>query len=203
MIYVIGFLAQICFSGRLLFQWIMSEKAKQVVSPSIFWLLSLLGSYLLFFYGWLRDDFAIILGQFISYYIYIWNLDIKNNWKKIPRPIRYILIATPFLAISYMFSESRAFISQFFRNEDVPLWLLIYGSLGQIIFTLRFIYQWVYSRKRHESILPLGFWLISLLGSAIIVSYAIVRHDPVLILGQSTGLVVYIRNIWILKKQRQ
>lgn len=202
MIYVIGFLAQICFSGRLLFQWIMSEKAKQVVSPSIFWLLSLLGSYLLFFYGWLRDDFAIILGQFISYYIYIWNLDIKNNWKKIPRPIRYILIATPFLAISYMFSESRAFISQFFRNEDVPLWLLIYGSLGQIIFTLRFIYQWVYSRKRHESILPLGFWLISLLGSAIIVSYAIVRHDPVLILGQSTGLVVYIRNIWILKKQR-
>ena len=200
MIYVIGFLAQICFSGRLLFQWIMSEKAKQVVSPSIFWLLSLLGSYLLFFYGWLRDDFAIILGQFISYYIYIWNLDIKNNWKKIPRPIRYILIATPFLAISYMFSESRAFISQFFRNEDVPLWLLIYGSLGQIIFTLRFIYQWVYSRKRHESILPLGFWLISLLGSAIIVSYAIVRHDPVLILGQSTGLVVYIRNICILKK---
>ena len=203
MIYVIGFLAQICFSGRLLFQWIMSEKAKQVVSPSIFWLLSLLGSYLLFFYGWLRDDFAIILGQFISYYIYIWNLDIKNNWKKIPRPIRYILIATPFLAISYMFSESRAFISQFFRNEDVPLWLLIYGSLGQIIFTLRFIYQWVYSRKRHESILPLGFWLISLLGSAIIVSYAIVRHDPVLILGQATGLVVYIRNIWILKKQRR
>lgn len=203
MIYVIGFLAQICFSGRLLFQWIMSEKAKQVVSPSIFWLLSLLGSYLLFFYGWLRDDFAIILGQFISYYIYIWNLDIKNNWKKIPRPVRYILIATPFLAISYMFSESRAFISQFFRNEDVPLWLLIYGSLGQIIFTLRFIYQWVYSRKRHESILPLGFWLISLLGSAIIVSYAIVRHDPVLILGQSTGLVVYIRNIWILKKQRR
>ncbi len=202
MIYVIGFLAQICFSGRLLFQWIMSEKAKQVVSPSIFWLLSLLGSYLLFFYGWLRDDFAIILGQFISYYIYIWNLDIKNNWKKIPRPIRYILIATPFLAISYMFSESRAFISQFFRNEDVPLWLLIYGSLGQIIFTLRFIYQWVYSRKRHESILPLGFWLISLLGSAIIVSYAIVRHDPVLILGQSTGLVVYIRNIWILHKSK-
>ena len=203
MIYVIGFLAQICFSGRLLFQWIMSEKAKQGVAPSLVWLLSLLGSYLLYFYGWLRDDFAIILGQFISYYIYIWNLDIKNNWKKIPRPIRYILIATPFLAISYMFSESRAFISQFFRNEDVPLWLLIYGSLGQIIFTLRFIYQWVYSRKRHESILPLGFWLISLLGSAIIVSYAIVRHDPVLILGQSTGLVVYIRNIWILKKQRR
>ena len=207
MIYIIGFLAQICFSGRLLFQWILSERAKRVVSPSIFWLLSLLGSYLLFFYGWLRDDFAIILGQLISYYIYIWNLDIKNDWQKIPRPIRYVLIATPFatpfLAIGYMFTESRAFISQFFQNEKVPLWLLVYGSLGQIVFTLRFVYQWIYSRKRHESMLPLGFWLISLSGSTIIVSYAIVRHDPVLILGQSTGLVVYLRNIWILHKAKK
>ena len=67
MIYIIGYLAQICFSARLLFQWILSEKAKQVVSPSIFWLLSLLGSYVLLFDGWLRDDFAIILGQLIAY----------------------------------------------------------------------------------------------------------------------------------------
>lgn len=203
MIYVIGFLAQICFSGRLLFQWIMSEKAKQVVSPSIFWLLSLLGSYLLFFYGWLRSDFAIILGQLISYYIYIWNLDIKNEWKKIPRPIRYILIATPFMAIGYMLNELQTFVGEFFHNEDIPLWLLIWGSLGQIIFTLRFIYQWIYSRKRQESLLPLGFWLISLTGSCIIVSYALVRHDPVLILGQSTGLIVYIRNIWIMKHSKK
>ena len=71
MIYALGFLAQICFSARLLIQWIISEKEKQVVSPTLFWLLSLLGSYLLFFYGWLRNDFAIILGQLISYYIYL------------------------------------------------------------------------------------------------------------------------------------
>lgn len=203
MIYIIGFLAQVCFSARLLFQWIMSEKAKQVVSPSIFWLLSLLGSYLLFFYGWLRNDFAIIFGQLISYYIYIWNLDIKHSWQKIPRPIRYLLIATPVFAIGYMFTEARAFVTQFFRNEDIPLWLLLWGSLGQIIFTLRFVYQWVYSRKRQESILPLGFWLISLAGSCIIVSYAIFRHDPVLILGQSTGVIVYTRNIWIMQRNKK
>lgn len=203
MIYVIGFLAQVCFSGRLLFQWIMSERAKQVVSPSIFWLLSLLGSYLLFFYGWLRHDFAIILGQLISYYIYIWNLDIKNNWRRIPRPIRYLLIATPFMAIGYMLNEAQVFVKQFFRNEDIPLWLLVWGSMGQVIFTLRFIYQWMYSHKRQESLLPLGFWVISLTGSCIIVSYALVRHDPVLILGQSTGLIAYIRNIWILKHPKK
>ena len=200
MIYVIGFLAQVCFSGRLLFQWIHSEKEKRVVSPSIFWLLSLLGSYLLFFYGWLRHDFAIILGQFISYYIYIWNLHIKRQWKPIPRPVRCLLVATPFLAIGYMLGESRMFSLQFFHNKEVPLWLLVWGSMGQIIFTLRFIYQWHYSYKRQQSLLPLGFWIISLIGSCIIVSYAVFRLDPVLLLGQSTGLFVYIRNIWI---QRQ
>ncbi len=203
MLYIIGFLAQICFSSRLIFQWIISEKEKRVVSPSIFWLLSLFGSYLLFFYGWLRNDFAIILGQLISYYIYIWNLDIKHSWEKIPRPIRYLLIATPVLAIGYMFTEARTFIAQFFNNADIPLGLLVWGSAGQVIFTLRFVYQWIYSRKRQESILPMGFWLISLTGSFIIVSYAIVRLDPVLVLGQSTGLLVYIRNIYIMQKNKK
>ena len=67
----------------------------------------------------------------------------------------------------------------FFHNEGVPFWLLLYGSAGQIIFTLRFIYQWYYSYRRHHSILPIGFWIISLVGSGMIVSYAIFRHDPV------------------------
>ncbi|MDE5607274.1 MAG: lipid-A-disaccharide synthase N-terminal domain-containing protein, partial [Bacteroidales bacterium] len=69
-LYIIGFLAQALFSARLLLQWLLSERSRQVVSPSVYWILSIAGSYLLFIYGWLRDDFAIIFGQFISYYIY-------------------------------------------------------------------------------------------------------------------------------------
>ncbi len=202
MIYIVGFLAQLLFSARLLLQWIMSEKAKKVVSPSIFWKLSLLGAYLLFIYGWLRDDFAIILGQLISYYIYIWNLNKKESWKKLPALIRYILALTPVAAIVFMLKDAGEFVGQFFMNEDIPLWLLLFGSVGQVIFTLRFVYQWVYSMKKNESLLPLGFWLISLTGSLIIVAYAFYRKDPVLILGQSTGLVVYSRNIYLLRKER-
>lgn len=202
MIYIIGFLAQLFFSARLLLQWIMSERAKKVVSPSIFWKLSLAGSYLLFIYGWMRDDFAIILGQLISYYIYIWNLDKKESWKKIPFLIRILLIVTPVAALSYLLNDTVEFLNQFFYNDKIPLWLLIFGSLGQIIFTLRFVYQWLYSRRKKESVLPLGFWLISLCGSVIIVAYAVYRRDPVLILGQSTGLIVYIRNIFILRHEK-
>lgn len=203
LIYIVGFLAQLLFSARLLLQWIMSERAKKVLSPSIFWKLSLIGSYLLFIYGWLRDDFAIIFGQLIAYYIYIWNLDKKESWRKIPAVIRYVLILTPVAAICYILKDYQEFVNQFFRNEDIPLWLLIFGSMGQIIFTLRFIYQWLYSRQKNESVLPLGFWIISLSGSVIIVAYAVIRRDPVLILGQSTGLLVYSRNIYLLKREKK
>lgn len=200
MIYVIGFLAQIFFSARILLQWILSERAKKVISPAIFWQLSILGSYLLFIYGWLRDDFAIIFGQIISYYIYIWNLNKKHQWKWLPLVLRGVLLLTPVAAIVYMLEDAGAFVDQFFRNEKIPLWLLIYGSMGQIIFTLRFVYQWIYSRRKDESLLPIGFWVISLFGSLIIVSYAIYRRDPVLILGQSTGLLAYGRNIYLSRK---
>ena len=200
MIYVIGFLAQVFFSARILLQWILSERAKKVISPAIFWQLSIVGSYLLFVYGWLRDDFAIILGQIISYYIYIWNLDKKHQWKKLPFIIRTLLLLTPVVAILYMLKDASAFVDQFFRNEKIPLWLLIYGSMGQIIFTLLFVYQGISSKRKDESLLPIGFWVISLLGALIIVSYAIYRRDPVLILGQSTGLIAYSRNIYLSRR---
>lgn len=82
-IYAIGFTAQLLFSARLLYQWIVSEKAKKVLSPPAFWILSIVGSFLLFIYGVLRDDFAIILGQYISYYIYLWNLKMQGLWGRI------------------------------------------------------------------------------------------------------------------------
>ena len=200
MIYVIGFLAQVFFSARILLQWFLSERAKKVISPAIFWQLSIVGAYLLFVYGWLRDDFAIILGQIISYYIYIWNLDKKHQWKKLPVIIRTLLLLTPVVAILYMLKDAGVFVDQFFRNEKIPLCLLVYGSMAQIIFTLRFVYQWIYSKRKDESLLPIGFWVISLFGSLIIVSYAIYRSDPVLILGQSTGLIAYSRNIYLSKR---
>jgi len=201
-IYVIGFLAQGFFSARILVQWLMSERAKRVLSPTVFWVLSIIGSYLLCIYGWLRDDFAIVLGQCISYYIYLWNLSIKGVWKRIPVVFRLILLLTPVVAIGFMIGNAAEVIEKLFRNDDIPLWLIIYGCSGQILFTLRFIYQWYYSRKEGESELPAGFWIISLTGSLLIVSYAMVRRDPVLILGQSVGLVAYIRNLVILRKSK-
>ena len=84
-----------------------------------------------------------------------------------------------------------------FKNEGLPLWLLLFGTTGTLIFSLRFLYQFIYSSRRGESILPKGFWIISLTGSLIVVTYAIIRRDPVLILGQGLGLISYTRNLMI------
>lgn len=202
-IYILGFIAQALFSARILVQWILSEKAKRVVSPTIFWVLSMAASYMLFIYGWLRDDFAIMLGQVIAYYIYIWNLDEKGVWRKIPLILRIALIGTPAAGISYILSDWQQFVAQCLNNAEIPQLLVIYGSMGQIIFTLRFVYQFFYSKKHGASLLPAGFWIISLIGSTIIVSYGIIRLDPVLILGQSFGFISYTRNLIILHKSHK
>ena len=84
-----------------------------------------------------------------------------------------------------------------FKNPDIPLPLLLFGCFSQALFTLRFVYQWWYSSRRHVSVLPLGFWVISLTGSLLICLYAVIRLDLVLILGQALGLAAYVRNIMI------
>lgn len=204
LIYAIGFIAQGFFSARMIIQWVMSERAHRSVSPNLYWICSLVGSVLLFSYGWLRHDFSIIFGQLISYYIYIWNLDIKGVWQRLPLPLRAFLFSLPAAAVALMLSEAATFVENFFRNEKVPLWLVVFGSAGQFIFTVRFVYQWYYSYHRHESFLPIGFWVISIIGSGIIVAYGCFRLDPVLILGQSVGFITYTRNIMLeIKRQRR
>jgi lipid-A-disaccharide synthase-like uncharacterized protein len=77
------------------------------------------------------------------------------------------------------------------------------GTVGQLVFTVRFIYQFLYSRKRNESLLPVGFWIIGIVGSSILVTYGALRHDWVLLIGQGFGLVTYIRNLMIWRKSHQ
>lgn len=202
-ILAIGFLAQGFFSARILVQWILSERARRVLSPSLFWILSLAGAYLLCLYGWLRDDFSIVLGQFISYYIYLWNLNIKGIWRKIPTLLRLVLMLTPIAAICFVAGNAEAFTARFLHNEAVPLWLLLFGSAGQVLFTLRFVYQWLYSRREGKSRLPAGFWAISLIGSLTIVTYGLIRLDAVLIVGQSFGIIAYIRNLILIKNEKK
>lgn len=82
------------------------------------------------------------------------------------------------------------------------MWLAI-GFAGQILFFMRFLVQWIVSEKSGKSVIPDVFWYFSLGGGLVLLTYAIHRQDPVFIMGQSIGLVVYIRNIMLVMRERR
>lgn len=82
------------------------------------------------------------------------------------------------------------------------LWLAI-GFVGQLAFTGRFVLQWLYSEYKKRSVIPVGFWYLSIIGSALLLAYAIYREDPVFIVGQSFGFIVYLRNLQLIAKYRE
>jgi lipid-A-disaccharide synthase-like uncharacterized protein len=196
-IYAVGLAAQLLFSARLIIQWIRSEQSGRVLSPTIFWQLSLIASFLLIAYGILRDDPIIIFGQVISYFIYIRNLQYKGAWKLIPPYFKVIVLLFPIATILWLAGSTEHSWNDVIGNPSISNILLIWGALGQIVFALRFVYQWYFSEKLKKSVLPLGFWIISMVGSLLIVSYGFFRYDPVLILGQAFGIIAYARNIQI------
>jgi lipid-A-disaccharide synthase-like uncharacterized protein len=79
-------------------------------------------------------------------------------------------------------------------------WVL-FGFLGQAAFSARFIVQWIVSEKNRESTIPVVFWYLSLVGGLILFIYAIYKKDPVFVIGQGSGLFVYIRNLVLIKKK--
>lgn len=86
--------------------------------------------------------------------------------------------------------------------RNPTLWLTI-GFLGQAIFTARFLVQWIVSERKRDSVVPVAFWWLSLLGGLTLFSYATYRRDPVIILGQAMGLVVYSRNLMLVGKAKR
>lgn len=193
----VGLLAQLFFSLRMLHQWIKTEQAKRIISPSLFWVFSICGAYLLMLYGWLRADFAILLGQFISYYVYLWNLNANGIWRRLSLILRALLMFTPPVAAVSILLSVDDVAATLFRNPDIPPALLAFGSFSLTLFTVRFLYQWRYSARLGSSVLPMGFWYISFAGAFLTTIYGLLRLDIVLILGQALGLVAYSRNIII------
>ncbi len=85
--------------------------------------------------------------------------------------------------------------------EITTIWLGI-GFLGQALFSMRFLIQWISSEKQKKSVIPIAFWYFSLGGGVTLLSYAIFRQDPVFILGQAGGLLVYSRNLYFVLRDR-
>ncbi|MCE5243818.1 MAG: lipid-A-disaccharide synthase N-terminal domain-containing protein [Syntrophobacteraceae bacterium] len=80
--------------------------------------------------------------------------------------------------------------------------LLVLGFVAQGLFTARFLVQWVVSERAGKSVVPVAFWLLSVLGGGLLLVYAVLRRDPVFILGQAGGLLIYLRNLYLIFRER-
>ncbi len=82
------------------------------------------------------------------------------------------------------------------------IWLAV-GFLGQAMFASRFLVQWLYSERAGRSVIPLAFWFLSIAGGATLLAYALYKRDPVFIVGQMGGLLVYGRNLHLIYRERR
>ena len=86
-------------------------------------------------------------------------------------------------------------------GEREVIWIGI-GFAGQSLFMMRFLWQWVQSERHKRSTIPIAFWYFSLAGGMTLLTYAIHRRDPVFIAGQALGLLVYTRNLMLIRRER-
>jgi len=82
------------------------------------------------------------------------------------------------------------------------IWLAV-GFMGQALFSMRFLVQWLKSERQRRSVIPIEFWYFSLAGGATLLTYAIYRLDPVFMVGQAAGLFIYSRNLYLIKRDAQ
>jgi lipid-A-disaccharide synthase-like uncharacterized protein len=93
------------------------------------------------------------------------------------------------------------FFTDVFVNEFN--WWVILGFVAQLMFTGRFLVQWIASEREGRSVITIAFWLFSIAGGLLLLAYALYRRDPVFILGQAFGVFVYARNLYLVVRERK
>jgi lipid-A-disaccharide synthase-like uncharacterized protein len=82
-------------------------------------------------------------------------------------------------------------------------WVVLIGYVGQLLFGMRFVVQWIASERARKSVFPIAFWFFSIGGGVLLFTYALVKRDPVFIIGQGLGLFVYLRNLYFVYRERR
>lgn len=195
----VGFAAQGFFSARFLLQWLLSERARRSLMPVHFWYFSLCGSVLLLAYAIHRRDPVITTGQVIGLGIYLRNLQFIHL-ERLP------FVRHAWLWLWLILGGGAALGGYYWGPDSATRPLILdsfwtaFGFVGQAIFTGRFVVQWLHTERQKRSVMPRAFWYLSIVGSLMLFVYASAVVDPVIMLGQSLGLVIYSRNLILLQR---
>lgn len=196
MILLLGFLSQGLFGIRLLVQLWHTERFKSTTAPPLYWFISLWAALLYLFYGVLRQDVVIVIGQLITYFIYIRNVQLQGKWSVFPIYVRLFYGVIPFLILVWFALTYETLTLSSLNNP-----ILLLGFSGQLIMNARFVMQWIYAEKSHSAAFPIFFWYVSIAGSFMLIIYGcwhpLHGFDPVIIVSQLLAMIVYVRSVYL------
>ncbi len=198
----IGWTAQACFFGRMLIQWIASERVGRSVVPPSFWYLSLAGTLLGGVFAWLGPNDLIFTASYAFNVVpYLRNIMLARRPGDGLRSRYLVLISVAVAAgCCWMLWGDRRIRETW--SEQSLLWLVV-GVLGQGLWASRFLIQWVLAERRGRAELTLSFFVISLVASIMVLAYAVRLMSWPLIAGQVLSPVVYGRNLVLQLRHRE
>jgi len=190
----IGWVGQACFFSRFFFQWIASERAKRSIVPEVFWHLSIAGSALLAVYAWLGPHNVVFLAtEVFTFVVSVRNLVILKCPGAGLRPFPLALAALGIAGGTAWALLHDPQMERMLAAEDAG-WLTL-GVTAQLIWSSRFILQWTIAERRGKAELTPAFFVTSLAGSVLLLTYALHIGDAVLVAGQVPGPLIYGRNL--------
>lgn len=195
----IGWLGNACYFSRFLVQWLASERQKKSVAPRSFWWLSLAGTVLLSVYTYRAGDAVLLAGYLFTLVIYARNLALPQEGSGGPRPVPWGLLALAFVGWGVLVAINLGRVT----DSLSPAPFLVVGIVGQTVWSSRFVVQWLWSERRGEAHFPVVFWWISLVGNALLLTYAIHKADAVWIAGLCVGPIVQVRNLMLHRARKR
>ena len=212
LVMILGIAGATIFYGRFLIQWYATEKAKRSVVPPLFWYFSIIGSLLLLIYAFLIQSPLGALGQNVNIIIYGRNLNYiwKENNQFSPKgrlllsysfnSVAFGCIALAILIWSREIDSSKSLAPK--DSLTTWTWLAI-GIVGQSLFALRFIIQWIETERAKKSVVPHSFWPISIVAAMLQSSCFIQRHEYLFAISMMLTILIYLRNMYLIANERR
>jgi lipid-A-disaccharide synthase-like uncharacterized protein len=206
---VFGWAGQAVFTWRVVHQWLASERARESIVPRTYWAWSLLGTALLLVYLVHRRDPVFVLGTLVNGSIYARNLWMSREGAP-RRPLRRSVLWPVVLGLALFAAVSVEALGpdHGLVHFERPLAWLVVGFVGQVLWSGRFVVQWIASERRGESILPPAFFWMSIVGSMLLFSYAVSQRGPegpdwVNTAAYALNPIPYARNLVLLSRRRR
>ena len=218
LLYPLGLLSQVAFTGRFVIQWLQSEYQKKSVVPRLFWHLSIVGNIMLMIHSWVQIQYPLCVIQACNAVISWRNLNLMRspasqvNFRTVVFCIAGAIIGstTAFLLQGWLLLDGtmqwmRIPITGWNTTESlqIPLFWHLLGALGIVLFSGRFWVQWWFAEKHKTSTLNRSFWWISLIGAALSLIYFASIGDVVNIIGPAFGMIPYFRNLMLIYKNER